>query len=474
MKRNIKSPYYEVRWVKTKEFGRVLFPLVYLSNGELSYTLLVYMKHLFSTGVGKYSSGFRDLFRVVGEITYFYYMNKDQHEYWIKKPQELFIEYFSVRLRGTINNEAYKYSNIYWNSVSEATIKKLRNKFQAFQKFCCEYLGVNEVDIGGFLVTYINKFNEFQIKTKYALLSHLMHEFDVGKYSKYMGRSISDEFHENIYRVRQAKYFPPSHVQKLIESECNLNYKAIYLLCAFTGLRLSETLHILTNDIIIVDGELLPQIIMDSPGAKRNGDISYTWDPQRKRKIPRSDVFASLKNGNVDGKNISNVELEYLKNPIPRNMLPEGHPYRSGFKGMTLRSSYTEYGYVLKWTNDTAHILFSKILKELFNIKRLNHKYLFCDKRGAPCKMRTIEKRIERKSKILTGNKYGSHSLRHFCGYYIRNVLNLSITDAQVILRHASIASTQIYYHISNGKFKESLGGKTNEGWDKIVFSTEL
>ena len=72
VRRNLPSPYYFVNYVETVEFGHRLFPLVYLSNGELSYSLLAYLKENYKVGIGKEgSTQFNVLFRVVGELNYF-------------------------------------------------------------------------------------------------------------------------------------------------------------------------------------------------------------------------------------------------------------------------------------------------------------------------------------------------------------------------------------------------------------------
>lgn len=466
------NPYYHVHWCEeTTEFGRERpFPLVYMNNGELCYSLLAYLKHLYSVGAGKHTSSLYDLFRCISEITIFYERSSKEHTRWKQEPRTLIIDYFEKSLHGTIHRGNCNLG-LWWEGSSVKNIKRKLRVFSKYEEFCAEYLSTDSLRSTEILCQSTIEYNVYRKRQDYSLLKHLK---GVNTDSKKQS-VIFSHGQEPETRVENStpNFFPPELVTKFIESALDDNQRAIYLLCAFTGLRASEAMHVLISDVVVNKKTAEFELIVSHPVS------GSSWCHETRRLKRRKEILGSYNNAQYFDPSLSSKELQFVRYPIARVNVPK--PLHLGWKGVLLEPQHSTFGYVVQWTEDAAKLKFFEIVQRyLLSQKRCNHPYLFCSKNGAPLSISTYSKRFERESLRLTGDKYNPHSLRHFTGFYICNYLDVSIDIAQKVLRHHHSSSTQRYFNMSAEKFSETLkkakGIEINEKnkWKQIPFREEL
>ena len=464
MRRNIASGNHYIRYVKTEEYKRA-FPFVYLSDGEISYSLLAFTKNEFDTGKGK-DSALRRVFSVVAEIYEFYLANTTRHEAYNKRGYLLILEYFSARLHGTIRNNHCELG-LFWLPRKYPYVKNNIYQFKLYQGFCKRYLNVEELVSQDELSHLTNEYTSFEKKTDFNLLSHLSSNYEGNSDTLPQRTTRLDYDNEEGAQPtpqskRPMKYPPPSKIKKLIDLETNLNYQAAYLLTAFTGLRGSEFLHIMVSDLVVSSmGEF--DVIVSHPNS------GYTFDHVNKKQVKRTDVLADCSNKAYRRSGLNEFQRDYLDDLQPRTNYHNNHIYHAGWKGIERHITNETYGYLLQWTNGHAKAKFFKVASKLMKQKRVGHPYLFCNAdNGMPMAIDAYESRFRRHTKKVTGVIYGGHSMRHFTGFYCANVLKLSKSDAQVMLRHKRPASTEVYFSRSEEEMKRRIAGQEMSLWDGL------
>ena len=463
VRRNLPSPYYFVNYVETVEFGHRLFPLVYLSNGELSYSLLAYLKENYKVGIGKEgSTQFNVLFRVVGELNYFFDSADDeQRRRWEETPRLLVVDYFSNKLYGfdSCCNESQK--ALFSKRVMLNNLIPLISRFNEYEQWYSTYSNADALDSEKVIHSLLRRYTSFKTRAKFDLFAHLA-DFSMPTHKTKL--SLSYEFETLTSMNKKYTFFPPERIVELITSSMDINQEAMYLLCAFTCLRASEALQILISDIVSTDDEILPVILVNHPNS------GFTYDHEHRAFISRRKYFEDRKSSKKLVEDMKSEDLHFMNNIRPRT-LAAGSKYRLGWKGMLTEgvSNDKPFGTTLIWTNDHAKVRFFQIYKRLVTQKRVcDHPFLICDGSGYPLSFSTYQKRLERQSLKILGVILRSHSMRHFSGYYIANVLEVSIEVARIYLRHCSITSTQVYYHVSNATVAKQMTGLEQKNRFKI------
>lgn len=457
--------------MKTKEFPDRDFPIVYMYDGTVPYSLILFLKHLYQTGRGK-DSALKVLFLTVGEMYKFYYRTKDKHDKWNSIPGTFILDYFSSRMHGTIDGQTLRCDRgLYWQPLKRNRLMVRLSAYEKYESFCKTYLGVENMVHDDLIYNATSVYSQLKAKEGKSLLHHLLDPERVRNSRDLNSFSVVHAHERHKPGAKTYKYFPPQKIVDFINSQSDVNYRAAMLLMAFTGLRYSEVCHILISDIVPGVGGL--DVILDHP----NG---LTWDHKNKARVKRESILNN--SGKVISKtsDLDDSDLDFLTHLRTRSSLPKDHKYYSGWKGVTFHTSDHKYGYILSWSSDKAKGEFIKLFKKLIHQpRRAGHPFLLCKNNGAPMTLDALEQKVRRDSNKITGKSYGPHSLRHFCGYYLANKLGVSMEHAQFFLRHANISSTEVYYMKSSASVKKELLGvlgnlsydqakKLDKEWDNI------
>jgi len=461
MKNNLGSRSHYIRYVRTKEFERD-FPLVYLVDGKVSFSLLSFTKEQMDIGRGK-DAALRRIFKVVADIYQFYQANEDKHQDYLNRGHELIIDYFSAKLHGTIKNGVCDLG-LFWKRTKYADVRKGITQFQKYQSYCKTYLNVAELVSDDMIHQMTVKYSAFEKKTNFKILEHIASVKDAmdDDQNQTSLDYDNDAFDQSNSKI--VKYFPPKKLKEFIDSEENINYKAAFLLCSFTGLRESEHLHILVNDIVYRGN--LAEVIISDPNT------GNTFSLEKNKQVPRTEILSSCLHQHKAVSDLDDINIDYLSRLPVRTNLHIKHRYFSGWKGVQLRVPDKKYGHLLEWTCGYAQELFTSLVRKLLMQKRLSHPYLLCNtENGMPMTIDAYESRFRRHSAKVTGKELYSHVMRHFTGFYCANVLRVDQDEAKRYLRHKRRSSTDIYYNLSPEEVKRKIAMKETSIWDELDFS---
>lgn len=434
-----------IKYVKTEEFGDREFPLVFTRSGEVNYALLVFTKHEYSTGGGK-SSSLLSVIKVVSDVYSFFELQPKKQSEWLSNPLEMIYAFFEAKLNGTIKTVEGKKvcsaGGLYWKASNLRYVKTQIKAYSKFESFADTYLGLVPSKIDQVMLNNAKKVKKGDPDHK-GLLSHLGDDSGVKMVKKKLNHTSEDYGSEDTpSQTKITKYFPPRELTRFILSEKNIHYRAVYVLCAFTGLRASEALHVLIYDITPSD-DGFSDIMLSHPIT------GNTWDHDNNRPISRKRLFETRKAKSFDKNGLDEIDIELLENQRSRvSIADKDNRYKLGWKTITCHTAHHKYGYRLLWSNDYARLYFFKELLPtlLKQQRRGEHPWLFCDiKKGTPMTMGAYRTRMRRHSKAIIDSEEGTHSLRHFSGFYLKNALKQTLDQIKAFLRHANPSSTARY-----------------------------
>jgi integrase len=347
--------------------------------------------------------------------------------------------------------EARAYGNraLGWKPVGRKNAKKDVRYASEFSKFCSANFGtyqinptekklLNDLNISDQLQYYAN----LNQRKHWNLLDHLTQTTELGQ-GIISGFSFTPKS-ENTTTKYAYKYFPPEKALEFIASTKNLRDKLAFILMFFGGLRESELLHLYITDITTPNGEA--KIRIGHPELS-----AYSWN----------DPFRGKQNGN---------RLQFLADRYglaPRHKLGLKNPFHAGWKGM----KYTEIEYEANFTWLLPEIgrLFAKLHRRYLHEYRIgipdSNPYYFVsfqgEQFGSPLKISNLTKSFCRTARKIGLTPYepgvSPHGCRHFYGHFCASYLKIPIERTQLMLRHAKISSTQIYYSIDERIVRDEL-----------------
>ena len=108
--------------------------------------------------------------------------------------------------------------------------------------------------------------------------------------------------------------------------------------------------------------------------------------------------------------------------------------------------------------SDTKDLLikYLTIFKKYPLIKTNFNNNLFVDEKNKNLSRNNIQYLVMKHLKTLTLNSYGPHALRHSFATHLLNS-GVGLSAIKSLLGHESLASTQIYTHVSLGKLQETI-----------------
>jgi integrase len=243
------------------------------------------------------------------------------------------------------------------------------------------------------------------------------------------------------------KPFPPRRVLEFIDASRSVRDKLCWLLMFYGGLRISELLHIYVRDITL--------------DKKTGMAIVEIADP-------RDGVFQWH---TADGRARTTTRALFLKERyrrVPRNAYPSKHPFHVGWKGMKHDDTKNKISQVY-WSDPRMGQLFWKLHVQYMRSIRLHvadvHPYYFVATKdehfGRPLQLGNLGDQFYDNAKRIglspQQDGVNPHGARHFYGFFSANYLRLSKERTQVMMHHASMLSTEIYYHLSTETIKREL-----------------
>jgi len=288
--------------------------------------------------------------------------------------------------------------------------------------------------------------------------------------------------------LKTKKAFPIANLLKLLDCVNSPRDELLLLLMFGGGLRKSEPLHLLRTDIEQQTewGELT--VRLEHP---EEGMTEWTDDNNLIQYGPRHHYFEAKWRNEYLPKN------HPLRNLRPRSTYGAMDGLYVGFKGMTFSESGganvfgedslgRHYDVHYLWWLDPrigarAQQVYERYRNECllrnWNTKEpipagwleRKHPWLFInltpENYGEPLSYKSLEslwrnllKRLATSHGVdLRGKGLGPHSLRHFYGWYCASVLKLDLTFTKMMMHHAAIESTQVYFRLSAAAARNQL-----------------
>lgn len=440
----IKNAYHVIVYVRTRQYPGRLFPLILLENGKPGYVINAYVNYLMMRG--EQESTFQQKIHAVCQLYEFCRRQYGDTELTEEQARHLIYDFGTAKLQGTILPDGSDPLNLGWKPVFPRTLRTMLRYIEDFDSFQVTFfraISLNPVEVR--FQTALERYLEFKSRSKYDPFIHL---FPTRSNEKKISAYEPQEHRRDNLRRRAEKVFPAEFIVDLIDRTEEPRDKMLLLLMAFGGLRRSEPLHLLHQDVV---GRFRDTgaawIVLADPV---NGQVTWTDRSGGARTGSRKDFFAE------EYKNYHLPTGHPLRNLQPRCLYGQmGHGLQVGFKGMTFSGHDT--GNFLHWLHEEAGVLFWRsydaYIKKHFHGKPNHwpyHPFLFIrldsDGYGLPLTLPAVAKMFTRACARIGVHGFGPHSLRHFYGYYLASVLKRPIEEAQVCMHHASVLSTQVYY----------------------------
>ncbi|MBB3997478.1 site-specific integrase [Aureimonas pseudogalii] len=237
-----------------------------------------------------------------------------------------------------------------------------------------------------------------------------------------------------------------SQVIELIEQEPNPVFRALWLLLAYGGIRVSEALNAWNVDILpghmsrffgSADMTGTPLVLLAHPTNSR-----YLGDPS-----------ASVRTGPT-----RETHLKRRFGIDARPLLPKKDGLYAGWKGMIPYEGRHGDGFVY-WIDPDQAQQFHRLVGRVRDIRReagsdLRHPYFFVngvdpETRGDALRMKNVEAAFRRacdRVGLTVGRSVPTvHWMRHFYKATAKHQLGLKDSDIQIIMHHASLASQEDY-----------------------------
>ncbi|AOE88103.1 site-specific integrase [Pseudomonas sp. TCU-HL1] len=488
------NPWFEIVWVYDTDFEGRQFPLVYLANGLPGYVInqFIYDLLLRNTGHSKLELIVRSLCHLYA-FTCAKYGTRHLSE---SESANLIADFIDAKEFGTDKycikrGERYdwlRYLGLNWEPLAHSSSAKkstLMGYLRAITEFdrwqsafhnTARLSPTEEVFLSAW-----QRFQDFKNREKWDMLIHLNN-------ARSNKREIPDESIASKFKSNQKgnnyrscpKAFPPHRIIELVENATtNPRDKLIILIMLGGSLRRAEPLHLFRDDVEGMDIMGQARIRLADPNTGM-----CEWADENGRNVcgTRAEYFE--KHWRIVNSDLP--RSHYFRNLAPRSELDRRNQgLHAGFKGMTfsaaeqvnpfLNTEFYQYDKNYVWWCDPRigaywYKLFEEYRKKYLNRNpytnefiSLRHPWLFIKiensaEYGMPLTisaLKSVWRKIKKKLDI--NQRLSWHSLRHFFGYYCASVLNLTLEQTQVLMHHADITSTEIYYSPSGDRIRQAI-----------------
>lgn len=454
---------WRIVYVYLLELPNVRFPMAFL-DGMASFVVNHWVFDMTLRGVGR--SLLNERMRAVLHLFSYYVARYDSEVLNEAQSASLMLDFLTAKKNGTALDARPKVAALGWRPVKYKTFKRYVTALEVFDSWQSNFhKGERLTQPEQRLMTAWEQYSDFLRRTKWDPLLHL---FPSKSRTKKTSRLDVVVYHKRL-EVRGTsvpRCFPPDMFVELVDGSKNCRDKMLWLELFGLGLRESEPLHQFFQDVhgVTAAGEAL--VRLDDPEL---GEWLWTDRSAKPTRGTRSEYLqAEWKNGDLA---MSHPELVNL---VPRTQYNCQGRLHAGFKGMTFHTDDDirpdQWGHEGIWIDPAVGIYFLATYKEYvaehFQGRPQRwpyHPWLYIqlDRRdyGSPMTIPAVRKAWDRALKRmgLAGCGLGPHSLRHLAGYYCANQLHLPIEKTKLLLRHASVTSTEQYYHLSKGEVRAAI-----------------
>jgi integrase len=456
---HIENTAWQIEWIYTIEFPGRPVPLVILQDGKPGYVINQWVYWLLEEGVTP--STLEQHIRSVMQLYEFCYRKYGNESLNETQSLNLISDFLEAKRKGS--------QLLGWKpNRRSSTLKKYLHSINLFDKWNTTFnkalhLNPNEEC---FMTRYqVNL--KFRQRKKFDLLIHL-HPAKIHKQKVYKYNVKIDHQRFCVDSHIIPKAFPVEMFVPLIEATRNPRDQMLWLLMAGGSLRQSETLHLFYEDVLGINKDGVPRIRLADP---ETGIISWYKDGRQvtgNRLQYMEDCFRN---------EIFKKTRPDLFQIMPRTMGKRGRDH-AGFKGMTFSDSgesciidgrYTTWN-ELFWIEPAFGYRFQKAYQEYVSDNFFNkpggwpwHPWLFITQvktlYGTPLTLQAIRSAWKTAlTRIGLGNSgLSPHSLRHMYGAYCASVLQLPLEMTRTLMHHASVSSTQVYYHLRSADVRNAI-----------------
>lgn len=506
----IRSHNYHIIWVYTKEFPGREIPLVLLADGRPGYIINQWIVYLLDEQItpSRLEMYVRALCHLYDFVMVRYPQPLDP-----KQTEGLLADFINAKKFGTdsyciATDERYHWLHslgLYWKPLAKRTntialYLNAINKFDEWQVTFHNSAPLNPYDER--LMTAWEIYRDFQQRVDWDPFIHLhatRQHTERDYQTSVQGKYSHSRFKTELFNRKAPKAFPVDCFIDLINESKNPRDRLLWLLMGAGSLRSSETLHLFLSDVAGVDpkdGDA--RVLLTDP---EDGYVTWTDENNRQCHASRKEFFArNYKN--------SHFPLEHpLCNLQPRTLYGKRNSgLHSGFKGMTFgltdglkkmilspdNRPYEEHS--ILWANKYFGQHFASIFEEYQREYLWKNRFtgrqnpkewpwhpwlMICTNKldyGMPLTMPALKQAWKRALKRIgmEDSGIGMHSLRHMYGYYCANILRLPIEMTQILMRHASVHSTQVYYTLESSVVRDiiskaaTLEGRIENEWGRL------
>jgi len=358
-------------------------------------------------------------------------------------------QFQAARYGGTMGYESGEKTNLSWTPIRIGTFNEDRRRITAFMSWFAENKGMYPPFKSVAVRTPLRKINgalELSLKTRpERLLEHIPAR------SPRTRRQIPSPGIRDLKQSTVRNSFskgaalPTEELIAIIECTNSVVMRAIFILLAFGGPRLSEAIQLWTPDVL--PALYAPRLF---PTARATaGPVVVLAHPME-----------STYTGVIGDTRSTRLQYLTTRGLTPRPMLPSSHPNYAGWKGMAFDNP-SQFTSLVYWSDILLATQFGDLVQQIIQLRsRLplaqRHPYLFVniDQRqpeaGLPVTIHNARKHYYRACRRagIEPHKFGATIHRSRSGYDLQ--LKSSGIDAQTrsrMLHQRSLASEQEYGH---------------------------
>lgn len=345
--------------------------------------------------------------------------------------------FLKLRRYGDLKNE----EGLGWGPMKASTVARDARIVADFSKHCSSKLGyfplVVHTDFGE---GQHKNFMTLMGRKPWRLLSHLDKKLPMNS------RERAPSLPERPAKAKRSakRVLTVAEVERIIDCTPSPSHKAVFILCAYGGPRVSETLHIWGSDVM--------------PGKYRNGLFGRDRDGNTPLVVlahPSQSTFiaAHMRTNEDRQQHLFSTYGLHARN------LVQGSPLHAGWKGMLADDESLGIAEVF-WTSERMALSFQEIAWRMRSEARKTgagahmdaHPYLFINDTpgkqefGMPTKLSNIKKAFTRACKLagIEDSGHGIHLLRHF---YKASLVDMGLNPETIkhALHHRSMHSQGNY-----------------------------